>query len=684
MNFVYALRSLRKSPGFFLLAVVTLALGIAANTAIFSLFYQVLLRSLPIPDPERLVVFHSEDFHMQGRNSSDNYESIFSYPMYRALRDSAHSFDGLAIRSGQSAQLVAGGAAERVQTEIVSGNFFDVLRLRSAAGRLLNDSDDRPGAGKPVGVLSFVYWNKRFGAGMSALNRTIDLDGAIFTIVGVAPRDFRGVLSGNSPDLYLPVSLIATIAPEWKEYDKPSMSRFTILGRMKPGLTREHAVAELQPVFASVVKDHIAILKITSAHARQNLESRRLELMPAARGLNQLERQWRKPLWVLASMVGLLLLIGCANLANLLLARGVNRSRDTAIRLALGAGRRRVFSMLLAESLVIAAAGAILGAAAAPFLTSAVLHLLPHDETGGWLAGGVNLPALAFCTILMVIAGILSGVAPAWQSARADAGVVFGDRSAAVGGGHISPRVRQSLVVAQLALSLVLLSIAGLFGKSLINLIRHGPGFDPENILTFSVDAGGAGYSTERALPLYRSISANLSAVPGVESVSLADAVPFSNDESASNVTVEGYNAADGEDMDSDLSAIGPNYFRTLGAPLIVGREFTALDAADAPKVAIVNQTFVKRFIPKRNPIGLRMERGAGRPPDLEIVGVVHDTYSSAPRQPVKPTYYLPYEQASLPGRARGATFLVRARLDSNSLTASVREVVARSDRAMP
>jgi predicted permease len=684
MNFVYALRSLRKSPGFFLLAVVTLALGIAANTAIFSLFYQVLLRSLPIPDAGRLVVFHSEGFHMQGRNSSDNFESIFSWPMYRSLRDSAHSFEGLALRSGQSAQLVAGGAAERVQTEIVTGNFFDVLRLRPAAGRLLNASDDRSGAGNPVVVLSFDYWTKRFGASASALNRTVDLDGTVFTIVGIAPRDFRGVLSGNSPDLYLPVSMIGAIAPEWKEYDKPSMSRFTILGRLAPGVTREHAALELQPVFASTVKDHVAILKVSSPRVRRDLESKRLDLLPAARGLNQLERQWRKPLWVLASMVGLLLLIGCANLANLLLARGVNRSRDTAIRLALGAGRRRVFSMLLAESLVISAVGALLGAAAAPFLTSAVLRLLPPDETGGWLAGSVNLPALAFCTILMVVAGILSGVAPAWQSASADAGVVFGDRSAAVGGGHISPRVRQGLVVAQLALSLVLLSIAGLFGKSLVNLIRHSPGFDPENVLTFSVDAGGTGYNTERALPLYRSISASLSALPGVESVSLADAVPFSNDESSSNVTVEGYNAADGEDMDSDVSAIGPGYFRTLGAPLIAGREFTALDAADAPKVAIVNQAFVKRFITKRNPVGLRMERGAGRPLDLEIVGVVRDTYSATPRQPVKPTYYVPYDQAARSGRAPGATFLVRARRDANSLTSSAREVVARADRAMP
>jgi predicted permease len=409
-DLLYASRRLRKSPGFFLLALATLGLGISANTAIFSLFYQVLLRSLPVPDPGRLVVFHSDDFHMQGRNSNDNFETIFSYPLYRALRDSAHSFEGVAIRSGGSAQMVTNGSAERLQDEIVSGNFFDVLGLHPRAGRLLTASDDRVGAGNPVLVLSFDYWTRRFAGSTGVLNGTVTLNGTIFTIVGVLPTGFRGILTGNSPDVYLPVSMVSAVDPAWKDYDQPNLSRFTILGRLAPGVSRERAALELQPVFASTVKDEIVQMKITGARRREALESCRVRLVPAAKGLNQLERNWRQPLVVLASMGGLLLLIGCANLANLLLARGVNRSRDTAIRVALGAGRGRIFSMLLAESLVVAAAGAIVGIVAAPLLTSGVLRLLPHDETGGWLAGGVSLPVLAFCTLLMVAAGLISGM----------------------------------------------------------------------------------------------------------------------------------------------------------------------------------------------------------------------------------------------------------------------------------
>ncbi len=688
MNFIrdltYAVRTLRKSPGFFILAVITLGLGISANTAIFSLFYQVLLRRLPVADPASLVAFHSADFHMQGNNSSDNYETVFSYPLYRALRDAGHSFRGIAIRSGGSAQVMTNGTAERVQTEIISGNFFEMLGLQPRAGRLLSASDDREGAGNPVTVLSFNYWTKRFGANAACLNRTITLNGKIFTIAGIAPEGFRGVLSGNSPDLYLPVAMLSSVDPGWKDYDKPGMSRFTVLGRLASGVSRERAALELQPVFASTVRDELVQMKITSPRVKKSLESRRLQMVSAAQGLNQLERNWRKPLLVLASMVGLLLLIGCANLANLLLARGVNRSRDTAIRLALGAGRPRIVSMLLAESLVIAAGGALAGILLTPFLTSGVLRLLPADETGGWLAGSVSLPVLAFCTVIMVAAGVISGIAPAWQSARTSEGNVLGDRTASAGGGHLSPRVRQCLVVGQLALSLVLLSTAGLFGKSLVNLMRHNPGFRAENVLTFSVDAGDGGYTAERGVAFYRSLLQRLSVLPGVEAVSLADAAPFSNSESASNVTVEGYTSADGEDMGSDLNSVGPRFFQTLGAALVAGREFTDRDVPGAPKVAIVNQAFVKRFIANRNPIGLRMEQGAGRPPDLEIVGVVRDMDNQTLREEVKPTFYIPYDQSKVGAKSFSATVFMRTRGDPDALASAARAAVASLDRTLP
>lgn len=408
----YAFRNLAKSPGFLVLAVTTLALGISANAAIFSLFYQVLLRSLPVQEPERLTLFHVEKFGMPGRDSSDNFETVFSYPMYRSLRDGAHSFRGIAVRSGESLLLLENGTPERVQADLVSGNFFQVLGLRPRVGRLLTDADDQPGGGTPAIVLSHAYWMKRFGGNPTAVGKTVTLNQKIFTIAGVAPEGFRGILSGNSLDLYVPLSFLPSLDPAWKNYDRPDMSRFTILGRLNPGITRERANAELAPLFAGIVQQQMTQLKVTSPATRKRLESAHIELAPAARGLNQLERQWKKPLVVLVSMVGLLLLIGCANLANLLLARGVNRSRDTAIRLALGASRSRIASLLLAESLLVAVGGALLGIPLTPVLVAGVLKLLPVGESGGWLSGQVSIPVLAFCTLLMALTGIISGLAP--------------------------------------------------------------------------------------------------------------------------------------------------------------------------------------------------------------------------------------------------------------------------------
>jgi predicted permease len=682
-----ALRTLGKSPGFLLLSVATACLGIAANAAIFSLFYQVLLRSLPVAQPSRLMVFHAEDFHLPGRTSNDSYETVFSYPMYRALRDSAHSLQGVAARSSEAVQMVADGSAERVRAEIVSGNFFEVLGLRPCLGRLLAPTDDRMGAGNPVAALSFDFWRKRFGGDASVLNRSVTVNGRIFTIVGVTPEGFRGVLSGNSPDLYFPLSAIGALDPDWRDYDRPGMSRFTLLGRLNHGVSRERAEQELAPVFASTLKGELTPLKISSALVRKSLESKRLQLSPAARGLNQLERQWRRPLLVMASMSAMLLLIGCANLANLLLARGVNRARETAIRLALGATRHRIFSMLLGESLVVAAGGAVLGIALTPVLTAGVLRLLPPDETGGWLTGGVNLPVLAFCALLMAATGIISGIAPAWQSARTSALQVLGDRTAAAGGGHLSPRVRQTLLVGQIALSLALLSTAGLFAKSLINLMRHNPGFRAGDVLTFSVDAGAGGYTAEASIALYRDVMTRLRALPGVEAVSIADAAPLSNDERSSNVTVEGYRQAEGENTDADRNAVGAGFFRLLGTPLIAGREFTSRDAPGTPKVAIVNEAFVRRFFDTRggsgtDALGRHMEVGAGGPLDIQIVGIVRDIQNLTLREKVKPTFYLLYEQSKAGVKSFRATFFVRGR-NAMALTAAARSAVAQLDSTL-
>lgn len=322
-DFRFALRMLLRAPGFFCLAAATLALGIAANTAVFSLFYQVLLRNLPVPAPERLAVFHSEGLRLPGGSSSDNRETVFSYPLYLRLRDGSRSFQGIAARASAPVQIGFEGASERGRAEVVSGNFFDVLGVRPHLGRLLSPADDSVRGGNPVAVLSFDFWTRHFGASASALDRKILINGQPFTMIGVAPEGFRGVLSGGTADLFLPISMMAAISPGWNHFDNPGAQWLTILGRLGPGISREAATAGLQPVFATVLREHIEQLAVRSEHARLVLAARRIELRPAARGLNELERQWRRPLFVLLGMVFLLLLIGCANLANLLMARCV-------------------------------------------------------------------------------------------------------------------------------------------------------------------------------------------------------------------------------------------------------------------------------------------------------------------------------------------------------------------------
>lgn len=381
-DFRFVLRILRRSPAFFVVATATLGLGIAANTAMFSLFYQVLLRTLPVPDPRSLVVFHSDPPNLPGGVSSDNGETVFSYPMYQRLRDGLRAFQGVAARSGDSVQIGVDGAADRGRAEFVSGNFFDTLQVRSQIGRLLTPSDDTAPGANTVAVISHDFWERRFGLHASALNRTILLNGHAFTIVGVAQAGFRGVLAGDTPDLFVPISAKLLLAPNWTSYDKPDMQWLTVLGRLAPGMSRERASAELQPVFAAVMRDHIQQAGVKGQSARSRLLAKHAELRPAAQGLNQLEQQWKNPLFVLLGMASLLLLIACANLANLLAARASNRAREIGVRIALGATRGRIVRLLLIESGILALTGTVLGIAFAPVLNRMLLQISAGGRTG--------------------------------------------------------------------------------------------------------------------------------------------------------------------------------------------------------------------------------------------------------------------------------------------------------------
>jgi predicted permease len=682
----YAGRTLYRSPGFLLLAMFTLGLGMSASTAVFSLFYQVILKSLPVSAPERLAILHAEGFAFPGRRSSDNSDTVFSYPLYRYVRDhSSRAFSGLAARSAATLLFRSNSASDQLLAEVVTGNFFDVLGVAPQLGRLLHAADESAPGANPVLVLSFQAWMQRFGGSPAALNQTVNLNGRAFTVVGVAPQNFRGLLSGNAPEIFVPISMNPVLMPDETDYDSPSFQKLTIFGRLSPGVSFRQAKAQLEPVFAAVVRDHLTQLKVTREIARQRLMSIPLEPRPAAKGLNELERQWRKPLFVLMAMVGMLLLIGCANLANLLLARGAGRSRETAIRLAVGASSWRVISPLFAESLLVAIGGAAMGVLFTPLLTRGVLSLLPSDAVAGWVRPTVSLPVIGFAMLIMIVTGVLSGIAPAFQAVRTGAASVLGDRSAGSGSGHLSPRLRQALVAAQAALSLVLLCSAGLFGNSFRNLLTHQPGFRTENLVTFRIDAGTAGFAREQGLNLYHQLELRLEAMPRAESVAVAETSPLSGSESMTNVSIESYMPAEGENMDSDTNAVGPGFFATLGTPIIGGREFTERDRSGAAKVAVVNEAFAKRFFQGRSPVGRRMKIGSGGSLDIEIVGEVANMQNMSLKEPAKPCYFIPFEQANATSaRLSTATYFVRSPAAEEALVSSARAAVSQLGPEIP
>ena len=680
-DLLFALRGLRRAPAFFFVAVATLGLGIAANTAIFSLFYQVLLRSLPVRHPEQLVVLHSDPPNLPGSSSSDNGETVFSYPLYQRMKE-CRSLAGLAARSSTAVEIMINGVAERAGAEIVSGNFFDLLGIGAQHGRLLAPSDDTVRGGNPVAVLSYDFWNRRFGASPAVLNRTIRVNGLPFVVVGIAPQGFLGVLAGDSHELYLPMSMRAVLTPGWKNYDRPDFQWLTLLGRLAADISRERARPELQTAFTAVVREQLDQLRVKNESARRRLLQKRLEPRPASQGLNSLEQAWRRPLFVLLSMVLLLMVIGCANIANLLMARAVNRAREVSIRLALGAARWRIIRLLLTESALLGALGTFFGVALAPFLTRSIIRLMPADELGGWLSGELNVPLLGFSILLMVAATLLFGLVPALQ-ATGGAASPLGERSQGSSGAHSA--TRKVLVTAQIAFSLVLLATAGLFGRSLVNLVRHQPGFRPEHLLSFSVDPGLGGYNTDRGLGLYRELGKRLAGLPGVTASSMAFSGPLSHSESISNVSVEGYTPRNDDEMMCDITAVGAGYFHTIGTAVLEGREFDDRDVSAAPKVAVVNQAFVKRFFGGRSAIGRKMENGAGRPLDMEIVGVVEDANYRNLRDPIKPSFYIPYEQSvEHAPRITRAAFFVRGSAGFVTLAREIRAVMAQIDSSLP
>jgi len=676
----FVLRSLARSPLFVLVAVVSLALGIGANSAIFSLLDQVLLRSLPVKDPQRLV---SLTWKGAFAGSMAN-EHTFSYPMYAAFRDkSSDVFDGLTATFDSFVDIGWKGVAQRANAELVSGNYFDVLGVHTALGRAITPQEDKLKGAEPYVVLSYRYWQKRFGGNPGILNQTIDLNSHPVTVLGVTERGFNGADAGTIADVFVPLMMKPIVTPTWDWMNERDAVWLNILGRLKPNVSREQAQAAMLVRYRQEQIEDLKVMRDQSARFRKKYLTNSFGLEDASKGFSSIRAQFSTPLIALMAMVGTLLLIACGNVANLLVARAATRQKEIAIRLSLGATKGAIIRLVLLESLVLSLAGGLLGLLVASWSGSLLLRLLPLGTLEQVLSTTLDARILVFTFALCVLTALIFGFTPALQVARPDIGITLKAESRSVVGSG-SVKLRKGLVVAQISLSLLLLIGAGLFSRSLYNILETNPGLRTENLLEFTIDPSLSGYSAQRVRQLFEQLQQRLSAIPGAESVSAAEnALLVPDQESISTTQAEGHVAKEGENMNPNINAVLPNFFSTVGLPLVAGREFSDRDRFGAPKVAIVNESFVRQYFGTRNPLGLHIGFGGRNTTkfDMEIVGVVKDAKLLDVERKVNTQVFTPALQDETPA---SLTFYIRSHNDPKSLARIARRAVLNADPGLP
>ncbi len=688
----YAIRGFLRTPLFTVVAILSLAFGIGANTAIFSLLDQVILRFLPVKNPQQLV-----EFKMRGQHYGSNWGmNAISYPMYRDFRDHNKVFSGMFCRFPVETSLGFGNRTERVSAELVSGNYFLVLGVDAALGRTFTAKDDLFEGAHPVVVLSYSYWQTRFGANSSIIGKTLVVNGRNLTVIGVAQPGFDGMELGHAAKLFVPIKMKAQMTPNWDGLDNRRWRWVNAYGRLYPGVTRQQAQASLQPFMHGMLEMEIKepAFRNASNYARQQFLKCWMELLPGGQGRSYVREQLTKPLWLLLGITGMVLLLACANLANLMLARATARSKEMAIRLAIGAGRAAIIRQLLIESLLLSALGAFFGLALAYMADRVLLSMYMSSQDAGQTAISAlpDARVLGFTLGLMLITAILFGLVPALQSSRSDvADTLKAQAGSVVGGSNVA--LRKSLVAAQVGLSLLLLVGAALFVRTLANLRDLGPGFVPERLVGFNIDPTLNGYDTARTKIFYQQLTDSLLAVPGVRSVGFATMRILEDGEWDSSMTVEGYAAKPGQHPEPYMNSISPNYFATLGVPIVAGRDFTIKDdklinhgdGPDnfAPTTIMINQTFAKKYFAGRNPIGLHV--GYGSDPntraDMEVIGVVKDIKYTNLRDEIPPQAYVPYAAGRHPS---GVTVYMRTVAAPNPLMAIVRQKVHALDPNLP
>jgi len=679
-----ALRALLRTPFLSSIAILSLALGIGANAAIFSMFDEMLLRPLPVPEPEGLVNLAAPGPKpgSQSCNIAGGCDVVFSYLMFRDLEAGQSTFTGIAAHVRFPANLAYSGQTENGEGMLVSGSYFPVLEIQPAAGRLLGPSDDRTLGGDPVAVLSHEYWETRLGADPGVVGGTVVINGQPMTIVGVAPRGFRGTTLGSRPDVFVPITMRELMLPGWEGMENRQSYWAYLFGRLKPGVSQAQARVAVNTLYRGIIHEVEAPLQEgMSDPTMERFRAKEIVVEPGAKGQSSLHTEARTPLVLLISITGLVLLIACANIANLLLARGAQRGPEIAMRASLGASRGRLLGQLLLESLALAALGGVASLLVAHWTLRFIGSLLP-PEAVDTVTIGLSPAVIAFAAVLSLGTGILFGLYPALHSTRRDLIAILRGSSGQTSGARATSRFRNSLVTAQIALSMALLVSAGLFIKSLTKVSRIDLGLNPENVVTFTISPELNGYEFDRASDLFHRAEAELAAIPGIRSVSLSIVPILAGNNWGTSVSVEGFESGPDTDANARTNLVGPDYFSTLGMRILFGREFTAADVGERPTVALINEAFARKFgLDPREAVGKGMSQNRSGDLDMEIVGVVEDAKYSEVRDAVPPMFFTAYRQHPAIG---SMTYYLRTAVDPSSVMQSIRRVVAELDPNLP
>ena len=709
----YAFRGLARSPLFTSVALLSIALGIGANTAIFTLVDEVLLRQLPVKDPGQLVLFNGARNHY-GNNSGGN---MLSFPMYEDFRDdfvergtapalprvslkvangapAPKIFSGMFARRAVAMNVGVDGQTERVPGELVSGTYFQALGVRAALGRLITPDDDKRGDG-PVAVLSYDYWRTRFGADPKVVGQIVTVNNNKLTIIGVSQAGFDGVDIGYVPSIRVPVLMKAQMTPNWDDVDNRRSRWVNVFGRLKPGVTREQAKAALQPYFHGILEQEVldAAFSGTTSYTREEFLKGQVDLFEAAQGRSPIRQQLSQPLWLLLAIVGGVLLIACANVASLLIARATSRQKEIAVRLALGASRGRIVGQLLVESVLLAGVGGVLGLVIASWTTKFLLGFLPVSDTPHVISGSIDSRVLVFNFVLSLATGLLFGLVPALRSTKPNLAPTLKDTVGAVVGGSGGVRLRKGLVIAQVTVSVLLLISAGLFIRSLRNLRTLDLGLKTENLIAFNLSPTLNGYTPLRSKQFEKQVRDRVSAAPGVGGVAFAQMGLLEGNEWDSSMSVEGYEAKPGESMNPYCNAVSPGYFKTLSIPLVAGRDFDDRDARFEPadpkaqlpsyKVAIVNESYAKHYFGDRSPLGRHIGFGInpGTKTPIEIVGVVKDSKYTGVRDEIPRQVFFAFMENDSAG---GTVMYVRTTNQPDAAFGAIRQVVRELDTNIP